>query len=390
MPNFDYTNQFQKKVSKYPKTTSEALGDVLVTLDSIQVIPANETGFHKIYITYKDEKGETIATEFNPPSLARYTTTKQDGTLKPNINPNLDTNLSLFHEDLWLNPNHFKGMGTDNSSFYYSVDNNGKAAYISKFGVLYGIGKMIATATENCKDENGKQMLFSYSAKYKYPSELLINVTEKNIGQFGYMRTTGKINDKYGTYPADNTKVTLTSKAGNAYEATLLADKSPAYLETPNTKTLDFTSKFVKKDGVWVKVGEGEKGYPAGFYAYFTILSDYLTQYQDTATTKFRIYVTGKVNSFTNKDNEVIKTGETVVDYTNTNRRWFSFEKTKVSCFSDIAVVRDKVITETKPYLSPSVAEKHAEYLEFKGITNSTTNDVSDNSYSDTEDDFEF
>lgn len=390
MPNFDYTNQFTKKVSKYPKTTSEALGDVLVTLDSIQVIPVGDNGFHKIYITYKDEEGAIIATEFNPPTLSRYTTTKQDGTLKPNINPNLDTNLSLFHEDLWLNPNHFKGIGRDNSSFYYSVNNNGKATAISKFGVLFGIGQMVATATENCKDENDKQMLFSYTAKYKYPSELLINVTNKNVAQFGFMRTTGKVNDKYGTYPADNTKVTLTSKAGNAYEATPLADKSIAYIETPNTKTLDFTSKFVKKDGTWVKVGEGEKGYPAGFYAYFTMLSDYLKQYQDKATTKFRIYVTGKVNEFTNKDGDVIKTGETVVDYTNTNRRWFSFEKVKVSCFSDIAVVRDKVITETKPYLSPSIAEKHAEYLEFKGIANNPNNNISNDEDGGESDDFEF
>ena len=374
MPEFNYDEYSKKKKeSKYPKSESEKLGTVKVTLEEIKVIPVNEKGFHKIYLTYKDEDGKLIATEFSPPSLARYTTTDKEGNLKRNINPKLDTSTSLFHEDLWLNPHFFCGMGYENNNYYYAVENNNKIINVPRYGILFAIERMIVESTQTWKGANDSNLFGMFKSNYKFPKELLIPVTAKNIGQFGYKRTADKLNDVYGTYPADTTTETRISKAGKEYTVTVLADKSPAYLEVVNTNTIDFTSKYVKNGDVWSKVSPTETGYPAGFYAYFTMLSEYLAKNKDKTMTPVNIFVTGEVESF-EKNGETIRFDKLVVGYGSTARRWFDIQK--YDNFKEVVILRDKQVVEKKPFMLNRVAEKHEEYLKFKNLVSSSYNEL--------------
>ena len=200
MPQFNFNREHQeKKESLVPKSTSTAVGELTVKLDSIKVIPMGTNGYKRIFITYK-HKGEDIVTEFNPPSLKsfRYELRNKEGVLNKFIDESYDTPVNLFNEDLWKNFETFNSTRKviKEENYYYedlnynSKSTNKGAKSVEKYGILYAFEKLMSIVSPYAFNADSKLDISEWMVfrnKYKHPDNLLVTVTEKNIKDFGVM-----------------------------------------------------------------------------------------------------------------------------------------------------------------------------------------------------------
>ena len=355
MPTYNFSKNYtEKKESIIPKSTTNEVGELVATIDSIDVVPMGENGYKRIFITYNVED-EQVVTEFNPPypNSLKYELRNKEGKLNMNVNEKWDSPTSLFYEDLWKSSEPFLMAqrdkdgktamlrGKEDLYGYEDLNCNKNSAdkynkYIQKYGILYAFEKLMAHISPYTlnKDSNMNVSDWTlFSSNYKHPANLLVTVTDKNIKDFGYYKTTQWVTNNEGknekvVLPLDTVaKETLNSKAGNPYTVFSPADKNPAYIETVKTKVLDFTKKYKLVNGEYVAVSGDEKGYPAAFYSYFEMLGKFIESLKEKGAksleNKFKIFVYGGVNKFTAKDGKEITTPLQLIDYTNTNRRWF-------------------------------------------------------------------
>lgn len=434
MPQFNFNREHQeKKESLVPKSTSTAVGELTVKLDSIKVIPMGTNGYKRIFITYK-HNGEDIVTEFNPPSLKsfRYELRNKEGVLNKYIDESYDTPVNLFNEDLWKNFETFNSTRKvikEENYYYEDLNYNSKkddkakanskvAKSIEKYGILYAFEKLMSIVSPYAFNADSNLDISEWMVfrnKYKHPDNLLVTVTEKNIKDFGVMKMgiwiTGEDGKKQKMYvPADSVAIdTKTSKAGNEYKTCAVAGNNPAYLEVLKSKVLDFTKLYVLSGDKYVEAKDDAKGFPAAFYSYFEMLSEFIESLKSknaaslnknvaSLNTEFKIFVYGDVNKFTTKEGKEITMPIHTIDYTNTNRRWFFKTLNYGPIFPTVFVPIFKYSgsNETVPYPSNRLLEKQKEYFEVIGedeaVTSHTNSNVIDHdiAITDDEDDLPF
>ncbi len=410
MPQFNFNREHQeKKESLVPKSTSTAVGELTVKLDSISVVPMGTNGYKRIFITYK-HKGEDIVTEFNPPSLKsfRYELRNKEGVLNKYIDESYDTPVNLFNEDLWKNFETFNSTRKviKEENYYYEdlnynskKDETAKAnskipKSVEKYGILYAFEKLMSIVSPYAFNADSKLDISEwmvFSNKYKHPDNLLVTVTEKNIKDFGVMKMgiwiTGADGKKQKMYvPADGVAIdTKISKAGKEYKTCAVAGNNPAYLEVLKSKVLDFTKLYVLSGDKYVEAKGDAKGFPAAFYSYFEMLSEFIETLKSknaaSLDTELKIFVYGDVNKFTTKEGKEVIMPIHTIDYTNTNRRWFFKALNYGPIFPTVFVPIFKYSgsDETVPYPSNRLLEKQKEYFEVVGENELVTSHTSSN-----------
>ena len=409
MPVYNFDKPYtEKKESKVPKSTTNITGELVATINSIDVVPMGENGYKRIFITY-NVGDEQIVTEFNPPypNSLKYNLRNQEGKVNMNVNEKWDSPTSLYNEDLWKSVEPFlmsqrdkdgksamlRGKedlyGYEDTNFNKNTVDKGNK-YVQKYGILYAFEKLMAYVSPYTfnKDSNmsvSEWTLFSNS--YKHPANLLVSVTDKNIKDFGYYKTIQWVTNSEGksekvVSPVDTVaKEVLKSRAGNDYTVFSLAGSNPAYLETVKTKVLDFTKKYELVNGEYVAASGNDKGYLVAFYSYFEMLGKFIETLKEkgleSLDNKFKIFVYGGVNKFTAKDGKEIVTPLQLIDYTNTNRRWFYPYSDKFSkLFPKVFVSLLKYDGTLMPYNSTTkLNEGQQEFFKLVGVSENNGNE---------------
>ena len=427
MPQYNFKREHREvKKSLIPKSTTHATGELVVSLNSIDVIPMGTNGYKRIFITYNHGK-ETIVTEFNPPSLKsfKYALKDKEGKTSMNVNLNYDTELSLYNEDLWKNYETFykaqvdkdgkaaMNMGKDDLYYYKDVNFNDKTLdksrqSVQRYGILYAFEKLMSHISPYSfnADSNVNVADWSlFSNSYKHPASLLTTITDKNIKNFGYFKTiqwvtNGTDKKEKLVIPVDTVakEVRVGKTSGKDYTVCLPVQDNPAYIETLKSKVLDFTKKFALVNDEYKEVKEDEKGYFAAFYSYFEMLSKFVETLKEkgaeSLNKEFKIFVYGDVNKFETNEGKEIETPLEVVDYTNTNRRWFYPYNEKLNdLFPQLFVSLykyGKAENGLIDYPSAKLLEKQKEYFKLVGVNDndtSTTSKSADTNVTSSDDD---